>query len=281
MSNNTAIVAKLTLACAEQATEPFNSRTFICREIHDKGVRSHVVHAFPTYLPQMAMKEEFNAILFAKRVIFVVGETDKFILEHLFDNLVLKSDSIEEKQMLTSVYIVQLSGNAKFLYDLCRHIGIKSIGIEDRDRILRVEKDRQKKNTGRIYLQCHLEENRIYFDNFYRQLMRDDDFPSTMMETEEFNSVLQPNIEKHVQHTEKEGKFVRRCGDLEKDVLSEDCHGLSIDLPEDPIETDPEKKERIINFLIENKKTKKKLFKKTPMRLQEGEVAKLLEVITV
>ena len=201
VSHNTAMVAKWTLACPEQATETFKSRTFICREINDGGMLSHVVHAFPTNFSQMAMKEEFKAILFAKRVIFVEGETDKFILEHLFDNLVLKSDSIEEKQMLTSVYIVQLSGNVKFLFDLCRLIGIKSIGIEDRDRILRIEKDKQKKNTGRIVLQCYREE--IYFDDFHWQLTNIKDFPNTAMEKKEFNSVMMPKIKEHLQHMEK------------------------------------------------------------------------------
>ena len=278
VSHNTAMVAKWTLACPERATEPFNSRSFICREINDKGVLSHVVHAFPTNFSQMAMKEEFKAILFAKRVIFVEGETDKFILEHLFDNLVLKSDSIEEKQMLTSVYIVQLSGNVKFLFDLCRQIGIKYIGIEDRDRILRIEKDTQKKNTGRIVLQCNREENPIYFNDFRLQLTNNKDFPNTVMEKEEFNSVMQPKIEEHLHPLNTEGKFIWRCGDLE-DVLSEDCRGLSIELPEDPTETDPERKEKIINFPIENKKTKD-LFKKTLKRLEEGEVAKLIDMLT-
>ena len=59
--------------------------------------------------------------------------------------------------------------------------------------------------------------------------------------------------------------------------MSEDCRGLTIALPEDPTET--EKKEKTIEFPIENKETKH-LFKKTLKRLEEGEVAKLIEALT-
>ena len=226
VSHNPSMVSKWTLTgddgTANSHKNAFYGRTFYCREVRkDQNVTYHTVSAFPGEYSKLAVREEYKAMLFATKIIFVEGETDKIVLWNLLCGLLEDEHTPNTiKQHITTLHIVDLNGKEKYPIDLSKSIGINYVTIKDRDAVIDVRERKgeiviKKQSIERAREVVNELEKNGKLSKGKTMLRRD------FERSDEFTAYLKS--------LNDDNQFAWRCGDLE-DVLGRCCPRLTINI---------------------------------------------------